>query len=118
MAYLLEFPSEIPKTEEKLPPEYFVSSFDRRVYQRLLEGYHQGESINLSLFHQSFDSEQCSSIARIMAQGKQLTQTPEQLTGCIQTLRDYHDRLSSEEIRQLTARQLEQIRREKAEKRR
>lgn len=118
LAYLLEFPSEIPKTEEKLPPEYFVSSFDRRVYQRLLEGYHQGESINLSLFHQGFDSEQCSSIARIMAQGKQLTQTPEQLTGCIQTLRDYHDRLSSEEIRQLTARQLEQIRREKAEKRR
>lgn len=118
LAYLLEFPAEIPKTEEKLPPEYFVSSFDRQVYQRLLEGYHQGETIGLGLFHQTFDSEQCSSIARMMAQGKQLTQSPQQLQGCIQTLQDYHNRLSSEDIQQLTARQLEQLRREKAEKRR
>ncbi len=118
IAYLMEFPAEIPKTEEKLPPEYFVSAFNRRVYQRLLEGYHQGENIGLGLFHQTFDSEQCSSIARMMAQGKQLTQTQEQLSGCIQTLREYHSRLSGEDIRQLTARQWEQLRREKAQKRR
>lgn len=118
IAYLMEFPAEIPKTEEKLPPEYFVSAFNRRVYQRLLEGYHQGETIGLGLFHQTFDSEQCSSIARMMAQGKQLTLSQEQLEGCIQTLREYRDRLSGEDIRQLTARQLEQLRREKAQKRR
>ena len=118
LAYLLEFPSEIPKTEEQLPPEYFVSAFNRQVYQRLLEGYRQGEAIGLSLFHQTFDSQQCSSIARMMAQGKELTQTPQQLAGCIQTLQDYHDRLSGEDIRRLTAQQLEQLRRSKAEKRR
>lgn len=118
LAYLLEFPAEIPKTEEQLPPEYFVSAFNRQVYQRLLEGYRQGEAIGLSLFHQTFDSQQCSSIARMMAQGKELTQTPQQLAGCIQTLRDYHDRLSGEDIRRLTAQQLEQLRRFKAEKRR
>lgn len=63
---LILHPDYIEAASQVLPPEEFVTSFNRRLYERLLERHRNGLLIELAFLASDFSEEEMGSITRMV----------------------------------------------------
>ena len=76
IAHLLKFPESAEKIVPVLPPEKFITAFNRRVYAIIVGRITSGNAVGLADLSEEFTMDEISSIARILAaqDGIMLTQ--------------------------------------------
>lgn len=67
IAYLLKFPESAEKVAKLLPPEKFITSFNRRVYRIIVGRITNGNTVDLADLSEEFSMDEISSISRILA---------------------------------------------------
>ena len=67
IGYLLKFPEDAPKIAAILPPEKFITAFNRRVYTIIMGRITDGNPVGLAELSEEFTMDEISSLARILA---------------------------------------------------
>lgn len=67
LAYIVKYPENAKEIRDILPPEKFVTAFDRRVYEIIMGRITDGKSAGLSDLSEQLTLEEISSVARILA---------------------------------------------------
>ena len=109
LGMLILHPDYIEAASQVLPPEEFVTSFNRRLYERLLERHRNGLLIELAFLASDFSEEEMGSITRIVREARERVSSREEVVRCADVIRKEHqllaleqpERLSEEDIRKL-----------------
>ena len=91
---LMYSPEWIPKISDRLPPESFVTSFHRRVYEALLECTAEGRNFDLMALNDEFSTEEMGRIVTIQKKTGTVSGVSEQLEDCIRVLRQEKEKPS------------------------
>jgi DNA primase, catalytic core len=67
IAYLVNDPGQAERIYRILPPEKFVTAFNRRVYQVIMGRIIDGKAVSLTDISESFSMEEIAAVARIFA---------------------------------------------------
>ncbi len=76
------------KLKEKISPEDFITSFNRRIMQTLADALDKGLEPNLSIFSAYFTPEEMDSVTRISRISETLSNTVRECEDCIKVLKD------------------------------
>ncbi len=79
------------KLKEKISPQDFVTAFNRRVFECLINGLDEGYEPNLSLFSAQFTPEEMDSVTRIYHLSGSLSNTLRECEDCIEVLKKSSD---------------------------
>lgn len=67
IAYLVRNPDDGKRIFQALPPEKFVTGFNRRVYERIMGRIMEGKPVSLTDFSEGFTEDELSAVAGILA---------------------------------------------------
>ena len=67
LAYLMKDPGAAGGIAAKLPPEKFITAFNRRVYGKILERIQAGESVSLTALSADFSEDEIACLAGLLA---------------------------------------------------
>ncbi len=107
ICYLLKNPDEYASIAESAPPEIFVTSFNKRVYQALLSSMNNNNGFTLSMLNESFNTDEMGRISGIAARNHDSGINSEVFSDCVRTLQekrppsDGSDTLSDADLRKL-----------------
>ena len=88
IASFMRNPDFYNKLKEKIFPEDFVTSFNRRIMQSLVNALENGIEPNLSVFSSDFTPEEMDSVTRIFHLSSTLGNTLKECEDCIAVLKD------------------------------
>ncbi|MBR2868943.1 MAG: DNA primase [Clostridia bacterium] len=88
IASFMRNPDFYKKLKDKLTPDDFVTSFNRRVYECLVSKLEAGVDAELSQFAKSFSPEEMDSVTRIFISSHSLVNTLKECEDCIKVLKD------------------------------
>ncbi|MGN0612933.1 MAG: DNA primase [Porcipelethomonas sp.] len=86
LAYLFRFPDSMENVTQKLPPEYFVTEFHRKVYETFCRKMQENDNFSLSVFADEFNDEEMGKITGIEAKNREITLTEKSLEDFIDIL--------------------------------
>ena len=77
LAYLIRNPEEGADIQKALPPEKFVTEFNRRVYRQIAGRLNEGKSVSLTALTPDFTAEETAYLARLLARADGVAAGPE-----------------------------------------
>ena len=86
ISILMYSPDLLPTVEEKITPKNFITEFNRRVYERLLEVIHGEQIFNVSLLSSDFTPAECGRVAEYQNSIVKATNAKQELRDCINVL--------------------------------
>lgn len=98
LAYLVKNPDRVGAVEERLPPEKFSTSFNRGLYEKILEWGAQGKQVSISSFSEYYSNEEMGRIAQILLKGDISRNTREAESDYIRVIQEEADKPSLEEL--------------------
>ena len=107
ICYILKSPEDADKISEMIPPEYFVTSFNRKVYSALLGKIKTSENFDISLMHEEFSPDEFGKITGITVNSMYKDMSTKYIQDCAETLKEYNrthtqdSEISNEELRSL-----------------
>lgn len=108
IASLVRNPDFYNKLKDRLSPELFVTSFNRRIFASLLKKLEEGREVGLTFFSDEFNPREMDSVTRIINLGHQIGNTVSECEDCIRVLTQCRgsadvraSELSDEEFRKL-----------------
>lgn len=117
IAIIMYDPGTAMKIFRKLPPEKFVTSFNRKVYEILKQRAENGYDFTLTDISGEFSNDEISSITRIIASHPREINPDEASDVCIRVLEDEAQKMTPEQIANADAQTLrEQIQKLKEKK--
>ncbi len=81
-------PDFYKKLKEKVSPDDFVTAFNRRIYECLVQGLEEGFMPDLTLFSSDFTPEEMDSVTRISLISSSLGNTIKECEDCIAVLKE------------------------------
>ena len=81
-------PDFYKKLKDKLTPEDFVTAFNRRLYECLIQTFESGVDAELSQFAGHFSPEEMDSVTRIFISSNSLSNTLKECEDCISVLKE------------------------------
>lgn len=81
-------PDFYKKLKEKISPDDFVTAFNRRIYECLVQGLEEGFMPDLTLFSSDFTPEEMDSVTRISLISSSLGNTVKECEDCIAVLKE------------------------------
>lgn len=87
ISMLLRNASLIKKAKELLTPDDFITDFNRRVYEKILQRYNEEKTVDLSLLHGDFNENEFEKIVGITAKGAEHLCNEGELEQCISALK-------------------------------
>lgn len=88
IASFMRNPDFYKKLKEQISPEDFVTAFNRRIMQSLVNALENGTEPNLSVFSSDFTPEEMDSVTRIFHLSSTLGNTVKECEDCIAVLKD------------------------------
>ena len=88
IASFMRNPDFYKKLKERISPEDFVTAFNRRIMQSLVNALENGTEPNLSVFSSDFTPEEMDSVTRIFHLSSTLGNTVKECEDCIAVLKD------------------------------
>ncbi len=88
IASFMRNPDFYNKLKERVSPEDFVTAFNRRIMQSLVNALENGVEPNLSVFSSDFTPEEMDSVTRIFHLSSTLGNTVKECEDCIAVLKD------------------------------
>ncbi len=89
IASFLRNPDFYNKLKEKISPDDFVTTFNRRVFECLIKGLESGVELGLSMFSADFTPEEMDSVTRISLIAPNLSNTLRECEDCIAVLKNH-----------------------------
>lgn len=89
LAYLFRNPDFTEEVMKKLPPDYFITEFYRRIFVTYCEKISENQIFSLSLFSNVFNDVEMGKISGIEANNREITLTEQSLNDFIKILLDY-----------------------------
>jgi DNA primase len=93
IASFLRNPDFYNKLKEKISPDDFVTSFNRRVFECLIKCLESGVELGLSMFSADFTPEEMDSVTRISLIAPNLSNTIRECEDCIAVLKNHSSAL-------------------------
>ena len=87
IASLARNPDFYKKFKSDLKPDLFITAFNKRILTVLLQKLESENGVELSFFAAYFNPEEMDSITRIFRLGEEISNTPEEIGDCIETLK-------------------------------
>ncbi len=87
IASLMRNPDYYKKIKDSFTPDDFATEFNKRVMKHLISLIEGGNSTDVGMFVQDFDSDEISSITKISLLGETLANTLKECTDCVETIK-------------------------------
>ncbi len=94
LSVLLRNPDFIERVSSTVLPSDFVTDFNRKIYEKMVQRYQQGASLDLTLLGSDFTDEELGQLVRIQAQGQQRANSLEECALCFQIMKEEKLKLS------------------------
>lgn len=88
LAVLIKNQDFIPRVSANVPPEEFITDFNRKVYVELVSRYKGGKAFDITLLGDVFTGEELGEIVRIQTAGETRANTLEECALCLQIMRE------------------------------
>ena len=88
ISYLLKRPQEYEDIEKLVPPECFVTAFNKKVYKALLNAMKNSDKFSISLLSDEFSPEETGRISGIAAKKREVAVTMAVVADCAEVLRN------------------------------
>lgn len=98
IAFIFNHPDAAKRISERMPPEKFLTAFNRRVYRVILGKIIDGKAFSLTDISEDFSVEEISAVARILARYHSITVTIEDADEYIQVILQENDKLNAEKV--------------------
>lgn len=102
LGMLFKYPDCYAKTVEKLPPEKFVTEFNRRLYRAVCDKMAQHGQVNLSMFAQELSDEEMNRLSWITSPQQVDTITQDGWKDYVDTILGFAQQHSTEDIRTMS----------------
>lgn len=89
ICYLLKHPEECDVIEKEVPPELFVTPFNKKVYSAMLDIMKQHEHFSVSMLSDEFSFEETGRITGIAARNREHPVTGAVFEDCVNVLKNY-----------------------------
>ena len=99
---LFKYPDCFAKTVEKLPPEKFVTEFNRRLYRAVCDKMARHGQVNLSMFAQELSDEEMNRLSWITSPQQVDTITQDGWKDYVDTILGFAQQHSTEDIRTMS----------------
>lgn len=86
IAYIVKYPEQAIAISAKLPPEKFLTEFNRRVYRVIMGRMIDGKAIHLTDISEDFSVDEIAAIAKILARYSDISPTKEDAEEYIQII--------------------------------
>lgn len=86
IAYIVKYPEQAISISAKLPPEKFLTEFNRRVYRVIMGRMIDGKAIHLTDISEDFSVDEIAAIAKILARYSDISPTKEDAEEYIQII--------------------------------
>ncbi|OCN02445.1 DNA primase [Clostridium sp. W14A] len=107
IAHLLKFPESSEKIAAILPPEKFITSFNRRVYAVIVGRITKGNAVGLADLSEEFTMDEISSVSRILAAQDGITLTWPDVLEYINIISQENDKLTISRAESVRAEEIE-----------
>lgn len=105
ICYLLKHPEECDVIEKEVPPELFVTAFNKKVYSAMLDIMKQHEHFSVSMLSDDFTFEETGRITGIAARNREHPVTGAVFEDCANVLKNYapkdSDNMSDDDLMDL-----------------
>lgn len=88
ISYLLRHSGEVDEVAKRLPSERFVTAFNRRIYEKLVERGGNGGDFSLSTLADEFTMEEMGKISEMLAKTGEISISEREVDDCIAILND------------------------------
>ena len=88
ISVLMKNPDFIPYANDLLPPEKFITSFNKKVYTTVSQLHKEGRPVDLSTLGTVFNSDEMGRIVSISVRGEARSNTKEECSTCIEVIRE------------------------------
>lgn len=92
IAHLFLHPDKAGYIEEKLPPEKFVTSFNRKVYESILSSVKSGYNPDLSLLGSEFSPDEMGKISEMLTKSKDININEQSIEDYINVVLSHDDK--------------------------
>lgn len=99
---LLRNPDFIAAVRKELAPEEFVTDFNRKIYEVLVQRQQEGRGIDVTLFGGEFTPEELSRIVHIQVRGSERANTMDECRTCISIIKEEKQKISPADSEQMT----------------
>lgn len=108
IAYITKYPDHAKEVVRRLPPEKFTTSFNRRVYQAIVEKMMDGKDYGLTEISGEFSVDEIGAIARIFAKYNDVSATREDADEYIEVIEQEHAKINMEDVASVPTQSIEQ----------
>lgn len=108
IAYITKYPDHAKEVVRRLPPEKFTTSFNRRVYQTIVEKMMDGKDYGLTEISGAFSVDEIGAIARIFAKYNDVSATREDADEYIEVIEQEHAKINMEDVASVPTQSIEQ----------
>ncbi len=91
IAYLAMHPDSLDYVTKNLPTEYFVTDFNRKVYQKLTEGMKSSSDFNILSLQSEFSADEMGKITAILSDTQKIEVNRSAADDFIEILRSHHE---------------------------
>lgn len=98
IAFVFNNPDAAKRISERMPPEKFLTSFNRRVYRVILGKIIDGKAFSLTDISEDFSVDEISAVARILARYHSVTSAIEDAEEYIRVILQENDKLTAEKV--------------------
>ena len=97
LAYLFDSPERLDEIIKKIPPDRFVTAFNRKVYSAFAEKAKNTEHFSISVFTDEFSNEEMGKISEIIAKSRDITITDEVVEDYIRVVLSHDEGIGDDE---------------------
>ncbi len=102
LGLLVLHPDYIRQVEEKLPPDWFATAFNRGVYERLLTRSRAGLLVELPFLAADYDGDEMAYISHMVHAAKDLPHSPQEVEDYIGVLKKEHQLQIADDVTALS----------------
>jgi DNA primase len=99
IAYIVRYPENAIQIDELLPPEKFLTTFNRRVYRIIVDRIKEGKSIGLTEISESFSVDELAAIAQILARFDCVSATKQDAEEYVKVINQEYSKMKVENIK-------------------
>lgn len=91
LVYIMRNPDKLEKIHEMLPPDKFVTAFNRRIYDCLCRKLENSQSFSVSLMSDEFNNDEMGRITGLGIKNKSIDISFQTVLDCVKVLNDYSE---------------------------
>lgn len=110
IAFLFKHPDCISVCVQQVSPQQFVTSFNRRIFEAMIDLNEQGLEITISLVGKDFSHEEIGAISGILARNSNISNEVDTLKEYVNVLLEYNQKPKKEELASAAPDDIEQYR--------